>query len=159
MQNGQNNILVENQFRNPYFWQLIHMYLFLHMFCYMGMWGNSFIVHTDVLQEEQGKNLVSLPYTTATATMRADGTIWLEPEVLFSGPRQGTTNLIHIWSKILKLSWTLKLTMMFCHVFNLKAFEFPQINYRMNNGKNYTYAYALGLNHFIPDRVWVISIS
>lgn len=41
-------------------------------------------------QEEQGKNLISLPYTTATATMRADGTIWLEPEVLFSGPRQGT---------------------------------------------------------------------
>ncbi len=81
------------------------------------------IVHTDVLQEEQGKNLVSLPYTTATATMRADGTIWLEPEVLFSGPRQGTTNLIHILdtllSKILKLSWTLKLTVMFCLVFSI----------------------------------------
>lgn len=41
------------------------------------------------MQEEQGKNLVSLPYTTATATMHSDGTVWLEPEVLFSGPRQG----------------------------------------------------------------------
>ncbi len=41
------------------------------------------------LQEEQGKNLVSLPYTTATAVMCSDGTVWLEPEVLFSGPRQG----------------------------------------------------------------------
>lgn len=36
---------------------------------------------------------------------------------------------------------------------NLTAFEFPQINYKMNNGKNYTYAYGLGLNHFVPDRV------
>ncbi len=136
------------------------MYLFLNVLLYgyvRKLLASTVIVHTDVLQEEQGKNLVSLPYTTATATMRADGTIWLEPEVLFSGPRQGTTKLIHIldtlWFKILKLSWTLKLTVMFCHVFNLKAFEFPQINYRMNNGKNYTYAYALGLNHFIPDRV------
>lgn len=33
------------------------------------------------------------------------------------------------------------------------AFEFPQINYGRFQGKNYTYAYALGLNHFIPDRV------
>lgn len=82
------------------------------------------VFHTDILQEEQGKNLVSLPYTTATATMRADGTIWLEPEVLFSGPRQGTTNLIYmlytLWSKmLLKLSWTLKLTVMFCHMFSI----------------------------------------
>lgn len=45
------------------------------------------------------------------------------------------------------------------YVSNPKAFEFPQINYKMNNGKNYTYAYALGLNHFIPDRVWIISWS
>lgn len=33
------------------------------------------------------------------------------------------------------------------------AFEFPQINYKRYGGKNYTYAYGLGLNHFIPDRV------
>lgn len=33
------------------------------------------------------------------------------------------------------------------------AFEFPQINYEKFAGKNYTYAYGLGLNHFIPDRV------
>ncbi len=109
------------------------------------------MLHTDVLQEEQGKNLVSLPYTTATATMRADGTIWLEPEVLFSGPRQGTTNVIYSISFI---AAQIKLDIKtYGDVFNLKAFEFPQINYRMNNGKNYTYAYALGLNHFIPDRV------
>lgn len=47
------------------------------------------------VQEEQGKNLVSLPYTTATATMHSDGTIWLEPEVLFSGPRQGGNRRPH----------------------------------------------------------------
>lgn len=47
------------------------------------------------VQEEQGKNLVSLPYTTATATMHSDGTIWLEPEVLFSGPRQGGSRRPH----------------------------------------------------------------
>jgi len=40
---------------------------------------------------------------------------------------------------------------------NLKAFEFPQINYKMNNAKNYTYAYGLGLNHFVPDRVGIIT--
>ena len=33
------------------------------------------------------------------------------------------------------------------------AFEFPQINYSLCGGKKYTYAYGLGLNHFIPDRV------
>lgn len=33
------------------------------------------------------------------------------------------------------------------------AFEFPQINYKKYCGKNYTFAYGLGLNHFIPDRV------
>lgn len=37
--------------------------------------------------------------------------------------------------------------------FGFVAFEFPQINYKRYGGKNYTYAYALGLNHFIPDRV------
>uniref|UniRef100_A0A8C2Q821 Retinoid isomerohydrolase n=1 Tax=Cyprinus carpio TaxID=7962 RepID=A0A8C2Q821_CYPCA len=83
---------------------------------------------------EQGKNLVCLPYTTATATMRADGTIWLEPEVTF-------------YDSFLS------------YVLNLKAFEFPQINYKMNNGKNYTYAYALGLNHFIPDRICKLNVK
>ncbi|MGH0147523.1 UNVERIFIED_CONTAM: hypothetical protein FKN15_010822 [Acipenser sinensis] len=76
---------------------------------------------------EQGKNLICLPYTTATATMWADGTVWLEPEVLFSGPRQ--------------------------------AFEFPQINYKKFSMKNYTYAYALGLNHFIPDRICKLNVK
>ncbi|GAA6093221.1 retinoid isomerohydrolase isoform X1 [Tachysurus ichikawai] len=85
-----------------------------------------FVVPLDPYREEQGKNLISLPYTTATATMREDGTIWLEPEVIFSGPCQ--------------------------------AFEFPQINYKMNNGRNYTYAYALGLNHFIPDRICKLNV-
>lgn len=41
-------------------------------------------------QADTGKNLVTLPYTTATATLRSDETIWLEPEVIFSGPRHGT---------------------------------------------------------------------
>lgn len=35
----------------------------------------------------------------------------------------------------------------------LTAFEFPQINYHAHGGRDYTYAYGLGLNHFIPDRV------
>ena len=35
----------------------------------------------------------------------------------------------------------------------LVAFEFPQINYGKYGGKNYSYAYALGLDHIIPDRV------
>lgn len=33
------------------------------------------------------------------------------------------------------------------------AFEFPQINYSRCRGKKYSFAYGLGLNHFIPDRV------
>ncbi|KAJ8376448.1 hypothetical protein SKAU_G00070280 [Synaphobranchus kaupii] len=86
-----------------------------------------YVLPMDVHREEQGKNLISLPYTTATAVMRSDGTIWLEPEVLFSGPRQ--------------------------------AFEFPQINYRKFSGKNYTYAYGLGLNHFIPDRICKLNVK
>ncbi|KAG5847987.1 hypothetical protein ANANG_G00132090 [Anguilla anguilla] len=85
-----------------------------------------YVLPMDVHREEQGKNLISLPYTTATAVMRSDGTVWLEPEVLFSGPRQ--------------------------------AFEFPQINYPRCSGKNYTYAYALGLNHFIPDRICKLNV-
>uniref|UniRef100_A0A3Q3WUK2 Retinoid isomerohydrolase n=1 Tax=Mola mola TaxID=94237 RepID=A0A3Q3WUK2_MOLML len=86
-----------------------------------------YVIPLDVHKEEQGKNLVSLPYTTATAVMHADGMIWLEPEVLFSGPRQ--------------------------------AFEFPQINYEKYAGKNYTYAYGLGLNHFIPDRICKLNVK
>uniref|UniRef100_A0A3B3D4X8 Retinoid isomerohydrolase n=1 Tax=Oryzias melastigma TaxID=30732 RepID=A0A3B3D4X8_ORYME len=86
-----------------------------------------YVIPLDVHKEEQGKNLVSLPYTTATATMHSDGMVWLEPEVLFSGPRQ--------------------------------AFEFPQIDYKRHGGKNYTYAYALGLNHFIPDRICKLNVK
>ncbi|KAK1339911.1 hypothetical protein QTO34_018472 [Cnephaeus nilssonii] len=37
---------------------------------------------------DTGKNLVTLPNTTATAILCSDETIWLEPEVLFAGPRQ-----------------------------------------------------------------------
>ncbi|XP_071007560.1 retinal Mueller cells isomerohydrolase [Oncorhynchus clarkii lewisi] len=86
-----------------------------------------YVLPIDVHREKQGKNLISLPYTTATAVMRSDGTIWLEPEVLFSGPRQ--------------------------------AFEFPQINYSKFSGKNYSYAYGLGLNHFIPDRICKLNVK
>ncbi|XP_066548582.1 retinoid isomerohydrolase [Amia ocellicauda] len=86
-----------------------------------------YVLPLDVNREEQGKNLISLPYTTATATMWSDGTVWLEPEILFSGPRQ--------------------------------AFEFPQINYKKFCGKNYTYAYGLGLNHFIPDRICKLNVK
>uniref|UniRef100_A0A8C1D3I5 Uncharacterized protein n=1 Tax=Cyprinus carpio carpio TaxID=630221 RepID=A0A8C1D3I5_CYPCA len=39
----------------------------------------------------------------------------------------------------------------------VSAFEFPQINYKKYCGKNYTFAYGLGLNHFVPDRLNVKS--
>lgn len=86
-----------------------------------------YVLPLDIHSEEQGKNLVSLPYTTATAVLHSDGTIWLEPEVLFSGPRQ--------------------------------AFEFPQINYSLCGGKKYSFAYGLGLNHFIPDRIVKLNVQ
>lgn len=35
----------------------------------------------------------------------------------------------------------------------VSAFEFPQIHYTRCRGKKYSFAYGLGLNHFIPDRV------
>uniref|UniRef100_A0A8D3BY80 Retinal pigment epithelium-specific protein 65kDa n=1 Tax=Scophthalmus maximus TaxID=52904 RepID=A0A8D3BY80_SCOMX len=86
-----------------------------------------YVLPLDIHREEQGKNLVSLSYTTATAVLHSDGTIWLEPEVLFSGPRQ--------------------------------AFEFPQINYSLYRGKKYSFAYGLGLNHFIPDRIVKLNVQ
>ncbi|XP_015255447.1 PREDICTED: retinal Mueller cells isomerohydrolase-like [Cyprinodon variegatus] len=86
-----------------------------------------YVLPLDIHREEQGKNLVSLSYTTATAVLLSDGTIWLEPEVLFSGPRQ--------------------------------AFEFPQINYSKCCGKKYSFAYGLGLNHFIPDRIVKLDVQ
>ncbi|KAM6962852.1 retinal Mueller cells isomerohydrolase-like [Aplochiton taeniatus] len=85
-----------------------------------------YVLPLDLPPEDQGKNMVSLPYTTATAVLRSDGTVFLEPEVLFSGPRQ--------------------------------AFEFPQINYSLCSGRNYSYAYGLGLNHFIPDRICKLNV-
>ncbi|MBN3285545.1 RP65C isomerohydrolase, partial [Polyodon spathula] len=48
-----------------------------------------YVLPLDDDRVEQGKNLICLPYTTATATMSADGTVWLEPDILFSGPQQG----------------------------------------------------------------------
>ncbi|XP_062250758.1 retinal Mueller cells isomerohydrolase-like [Platichthys flesus] len=86
-----------------------------------------YVLPLDLHTEEQGKNLVSLSYTTATAVLNSDGTIWLEPEVLFSVPRLG--------------------------------FEFPQINYSLCRGKKYSFAYGLGLNHFIPDRIIKLNVQ
>uniref|UniRef100_A0A665TFV3 Retinoid isomerohydrolase RPE65 b n=1 Tax=Echeneis naucrates TaxID=173247 RepID=A0A665TFV3_ECHNA len=86
-----------------------------------------YVLPLDIHREEQGRNLVSLSYTTATAVLHRDGTIWLEPEVLYSCPRQ--------------------------------AFEFPQINYSLCRGKKYSFAYGLGLNHFIPDRIVKLNVQ
>uniref|UniRef100_H2ZXX9 Retinoid isomerohydrolase n=1 Tax=Latimeria chalumnae TaxID=7897 RepID=H2ZXX9_LATCH len=86
-----------------------------------------YVLPLDTTKVEPGKNLIYLSYTTATATLRVDGTVWLEPEVLFSGSRQ--------------------------------AFEFPQINYNKYSGKDYTYAYGLGLNHFVPDRICKLNVK
>ncbi|KAG9270821.1 retinal Mueller cells isomerohydrolase isoform X1 [Astyanax mexicanus] len=86
-----------------------------------------YVLPLDIYREEQGKNLISLPYTTATAVLCSDGTIWLEPEVIFSEPRL--------------------------------AFEFPQINYSKHSGKDYTFAYGLGLNHFIPDQICKLNVK
>lgn len=33
-----------------------------------------------MLQAEEGKDLVNLPYTEATATLRTDGTVFLKPD-------------------------------------------------------------------------------
>ncbi|XP_027746856.1 retinoid isomerohydrolase isoform X5 [Empidonax traillii] len=46
-----------------------------------------YVLPLNIDKADTGKNLVTLPYTTATATLRSDETIWLEPEVIFSGPR------------------------------------------------------------------------
>lgn len=86
-----------------------------------------YVLPLHLEEAEFGKNLVRVQHTTATATLRHDGTVWLEPEVLFSGPRQ--------------------------------AFDFPQINYKRCNGKNYTYAYGLGLNHFVPDKIYKLNVK
>ncbi|NXP69515.1 RPE65 isomerohydrolase, partial [Ramphastos sulfuratus] len=48
-----------------------------------------YVLPLNIDKADTGKNLVTLPYTTATATLRSDETIWLEPEVIFSGPRHG----------------------------------------------------------------------
>lgn len=86
-----------------------------------------YVLPLNIDKADTGKNLVTLPYTTATATLHSDETIWLEPEILFSGARQ--------------------------------AFEFPQINYKKYAGKPYTYAYGLGLNHFVPDRLCKLNVK
>lgn len=54
------------------------------------LFSNLLGIYLSLSQADTGKNLVTLPYTTATATLRSDETIWLEPEVIFSGPRHGT---------------------------------------------------------------------
>ncbi|XP_074953412.1 LOW QUALITY PROTEIN: retinoid isomerohydrolase [Phalacrocorax aristotelis] len=46
-----------------------------------------YVLPLNIDKSDTGKNLVTLPYTTATATLCSDETIWLEPEVIFSGPR------------------------------------------------------------------------
>ncbi|XP_027507359.1 DEP domain-containing protein 1A isoform X3 [Corapipo altera] len=46
-----------------------------------------YVLPLNIDKADTGKNLVTLPYTTATATLHSDETIWLEPEVIFSGPR------------------------------------------------------------------------
>ncbi|XP_071474846.1 retinoid isomerohydrolase isoform X2 [Callospermophilus lateralis] len=86
-----------------------------------------YVLPLNIDKADTGKNLITLPNTTATAILCSDETIWLEPEVLFSGPRQ--------------------------------AFEFPQINYQKYGGKPYTYAYGLGLNHFVPDRLCKLNVK
>uniref|UniRef100_A0A8C7GPB7 Retinoid isomerohydrolase n=1 Tax=Oncorhynchus kisutch TaxID=8019 RepID=A0A8C7GPB7_ONCKI len=62
--------------------------------------------------EEVKKNLICLPYTTATSVMCSDGTIWLEPEALFSGPRQkhGEKNYTYAYA-----STTSGLSLLVCH--------------------------------------------
>nr|XP_057929800.1 retinal Mueller cells isomerohydrolase-like isoform X1 [Doryrhamphus excisus] len=47
-----------------------------------------YVLPLDIHSMDPGKNMVSLSYTTATAVLLSDGTIWLEPEVILSQPRQ-----------------------------------------------------------------------
>ncbi|KAG9333932.1 hypothetical protein JZ751_009395 [Albula glossodonta] len=109
-----------------------------------------YVLPMDVHREEQGKNLISLPYTTATAVMRSDGSVWLEPEVSPTpylaghsppnGPNSRHTTLYPEAKQPL-------------HTAPFRPEGGLIINYSRCSGKNYTYAYGLGLNHFIPDRV------
>lgn len=98
-------------------------------------------------QEEQGKNLVSLSYTTATAVLCSDGTIWLEPEVLFSGPRQGDTHTrfsteggknavirVHFWSKESKYGRFCVLSITF-QILNCRCLHLSQL---LNSHKSTT---------------------
>lgn len=103
-------------------------------------------------QADTGKNLVTLPYTTATATLRSDETVWLEPEVIFSGPRHGKRTAQSHRSSMHTISHPCPANP-YASMPIFAAFEFPQINYKKYGGKPYTYTYGLGLNHFVPDRV------
>uniref|UniRef100_A0A8C2HDG7 Retinoid isomerohydrolase RPE65 n=1 Tax=Cyprinus carpio TaxID=7962 RepID=A0A8C2HDG7_CYPCA len=127
--------------------------------------------------EDQGFVVVDL------SVMCSDGTVWLEPEVLFSGPRQGEYSApslfgnCHKYSRVIIIIFYSFIFNYYCidiqyskkknrlKVFPLRgcvcvsAFEFPQINYKKYCGKNYTFAYGLGLNHFIPDRICKLNVK
>ncbi|XP_038959208.1 retinoid isomerohydrolase isoform X2 [Rattus norvegicus] len=115
-----------------------------------------YVLPLTIDKADTGRNLVTLPHTTATAILCSDETIWLEPEVLFSGPRQGKISR----EKLRRESMIyLKILNFPVPVFCLKAFEFPQINYQKCGGKPYTYAYGLGLNHFVPDKLCKLNVK
>ncbi|XP_027746855.1 uncharacterized protein LOC114061042 isoform X4 [Empidonax traillii] len=118
-----------------------------------------YVLPLNIDKADTGKNLVTLPYTTATATLRSDETIWLEPEVIFSGPRHGTNETPNPNS--ISTAYTPCPTdpHAFIYLFFIVAFEFPQINYKKYSGKPYTYTYGLGLNHFVPDRLCKLNVK
>ncbi|XP_031410744.1 retinoid isomerohydrolase isoform X3 [Meleagris gallopavo] len=116
-----------------------------------------YVLPLRIDKADTGKNLVTLPYTTATATLRSDETIWLEPEVIFSGPRHGKMTALSHRGSTSPVSHPRPANP---HAYTFfAAFEFPQINYKKYGGKPYTYTYGLGLNHFVPDRLCKLNVK
>ncbi|KAE8592642.1 hypothetical protein XENTR_v10018831 [Xenopus tropicalis] len=78
----------------------------------------------------QDRNLISLSYTTATATNRADGTVWCTPESLYDTTMEEQGGL-----------------------------EFPAINYSKYNTKKYRYFYGCGFQHLIGSSLIKVDIQ
>ncbi|XP_061407032.1 carotenoid-cleaving dioxygenase, mitochondrial-like [Lethenteron reissneri] len=78
----------------------------------------------------RGTNLCSLPYTTASATLRDDGKVWLEPEPLHGDDVEEYGGL-----------------------------EFPRIHYERFNARPYRYFYSCGFQHVIPNSLIKVDVT
>jgi len=86
--------------------------------------GRRYVLPISNLDEcEQNTNLVTLKYTTATATKTGDKAMECTPDIICDEP-----------------------------------FEFPQVNYKMVNGKKYNYLYGLGYMSAFLDCIIKIDV-